>query len=81
MFCYFISDKHLIYLKDLASKACKQFGAKWAVNKEVDGAIICTKDGLNWTNIYNDCTKWRMLVWKDASDYNGPKLCSRKSFN
>ena len=69
-----------------AREACKNFGARWAVVKVTDGALVCTLNGLSWSSNCNKCSAdWRMIVWrdganeypKDNSNYKNLKLSTK----
>jgi hypothetical protein len=47
------------------------------------GSLICTKVGTSWGDFCNDCTTWRMLIWKDGTDEYGinESTISTKAFN
>ena len=49
-----------------ANITCQSFGPDWSVVRIQSKALVCTKDGLTWTENCNDCTTWRMVVWQDG---------------
>ena len=61
-----------------AKLACNAFGSEWTVKKEVEGALICTKNGLSWKWNCNPCRNWRLVVWMDGSNEHGKNSFSTR---
>ena len=53
-------------ISDLAKQTCRSFGSNWSITRETPGSIVCSLVPWN-ENCYN-CTKWRLVVWKDGAD-------------
>ena len=59
-----------------ARDACKGFGNGWVFGRETSASLSCAKPPATPAhNCYtddNDCSRYRILVWEDGADDNGP---------
>ena len=55
-----------------ARDACKGFGSSWQFGRETSASLICFQAPSQVQSNCDECSSYRILVWKDGANERGP---------